>query len=95
MVKIKKKKRLNFDDAAKENIKEHNPNWPKNPDHSCRILITEDSGYGKMNSLFNLINDQPDIDKKFLYAKDPREAKYHIFLSITENNVFFIMQLAK
>ena len=29
-----------------------------------------------MNSLFNLINKEPDIDKIYLYAKDPYEAKY-------------------
>ena len=31
---------------------------------------------GKTNLLFNLISQQPDIDKKYLYAKDPYEAKY-------------------
>ena len=36
------------------------------------------SGSGKTNSLFNLINQQPDIDKIYLYAKDPYEAKYHL-----------------
>ena len=30
---------INFDDIKKENIKEHNPNWPETPDHPCRILI--------------------------------------------------------
>ena len=29
---------VNFDDIVKENIK-INPNWPKIPDHSYRILI--------------------------------------------------------
>ena len=28
-------------------------------------------GTGKTISLFNLINHQPDIDKIYLYAKDP------------------------
>ena len=31
---------INFDDGTKENIKEHNPNWPQIPDHPYRILIT-------------------------------------------------------
>ena len=31
---------IKCDDVTKENIKEHNPNWPKNPDHLHRILIT-------------------------------------------------------
>ena len=28
---------INFDDVTKENIKEHNPNWPKIPDHPKNI----------------------------------------------------------
>ena len=54
---------FNFDDAVKENIKEHNPNWPDIPDHQYRILIIGGSGSGKTNSLFNLINQK----KKFIY----------------------------
>ena len=34
---------INFNDAAKENTKKHNPNWPQIPDHQHRILITEGS----------------------------------------------------
>ena len=26
-------KMINFDDVVKENIKEHNPDWPQIPDH--------------------------------------------------------------
>ena len=33
-----------------------------------------------MNLLFNLINHQPDIDKTYLYAKDPYEAKYQFLI---------------
>ena len=33
------------------------------------------SGSGKTNSLLNLISQQPDIDKTYLYAKDPYGAK--------------------
>ena len=54
---------MNFDDITKETIKEHNPNWPEINDHLSRILIIEGSGSGKINSLFNLINQQSDIDK--------------------------------
>ena len=55
-------------------------NWPKIPDHSYRqISIIEDSGSGKTNSLFNQINQEPDIDKVYLYAKDLNEAKYPLF----------------
>ena len=34
------------------------------------------SGSVKTNSLFNLINQQPDIDKIYLLAKDLNEVKY-------------------
>ena len=35
------------------------------------ILIIADSGSGKTNSLFDLISHQRNIDKIYLYAKDP------------------------
>ena len=54
---------INFDDVTKENTKENHPNWPKIPDHPNKILIIGSSGSGKTNSLFNIINQQPDIDK--------------------------------
>ena len=69
------KKMINFHDIVKENIKKHNPNWPQIPDHPYKILIIGSSGSGKTNSLLNLINHQLDIDKIYLYAKDPYEAK--------------------
>ena len=59
-----------------ENIIEHNSKRPYIPDHPYRILIIGGSGSGKTNALLNLINNQPDIDKIYLYAKDPYEAKY-------------------
>ena len=67
---------INFYSVVKENIKEHNPNWQQIPDHPYRKLIIGGSGSGKTNSLFNLINQQPDIDKICLYAKHPYEAKH-------------------
>ena len=76
---------INFDDVTKENIKEHNPNWPQIPDHPYRILIIGGSGSGKTNSLFNLISQQPDIDKIYLYAKDPYEAKYQLLINKRES----------
>ena len=51
---------INFDDVVKENIKEHNPNWPQIPDHPYRTLR---------------INYTP-YDKIYLYAKDLNEAAY-------------------
>ena len=37
------------------------------------------------NSLFNLINQQPDIDKIYLYGKDPNEAKYQFLIKKCED----------
>ena len=54
---------INFNDFIKENIKEHNPNWPEILDHPYRILIIGGSGSRKANSLLNLINQQPNINK--------------------------------
>ena len=67
---------INFDDDTNETKSEHNLKWPYIPDHPCRILIIGGSGSGKRNALLNLINNQPNIDKIYLYAKDPYEAKY-------------------
>ena len=53
----------------KENIKEHNPNWPQIPDHPYRILKIPGSGSGKTNSLFNLTNQQLDIEKIYFVLK--------------------------
>ena len=71
--------------VVNQNIKEHNPNWPQIPDHPYRILIIGGSGPGKTKSLFNLINQQPDIDKTYLYAKDPYEAKYQFLIKKRED----------
>ena len=62
---------INSDDVTRENIKEHNANWPKIPDHLYIILIIGSSGSGKTNSLFNVINHQPHVDKIYLYARNP------------------------
>ena len=45
----------------------------------CRWFRT-----GKTNALLNLINNQPDIDKIYLYAKDPYEAKYQYLINKCE-----------
>ena len=72
---------INFDDVIKEETKGHNPNWLQILGHPYRILITGDSGSGKRNSLFNLIGQQPDIDRIYLYAKDLYEAKYKFLIN--------------
>ena len=74
-----------MDEVIKENIKEHNPNWPEIPDHPYMILVIGDSGSGKTNSIFNLINQQPDIGKIYLYAKYPSKAKYQSLINKRES----------
>ena len=66
---------INLDDIRNENNKKHNKKWPCIPDHMYRILIIGSSGSGKTNALINLINEQDDIDKLYLYAKDLSEPK--------------------
>ena len=75
---------INFDDYIGENKTKHNKNWPYTPDHPYIILIIDGSGSGKTNVLLNLIDNQPDIDKIYLFAKDPYEAKYQYLINIRE-----------
>ena len=35
--------------------------------------------------MLDLINNEPDIDQIFLYAKDPYEAKYQLLINKREN----------
>ena len=72
---------ISFDNVTKGNIKEHNPNQPQVHYYPYSILIIRESGYRKTNSLFNLINQQPDIDKLYLFAKDLYEAKYQFLIN--------------
>ena len=67
---------INFDDIVSENKTVHNKNWPCISDHPQRILIIGGSGSGKTNASINLIENQPDIDKIYLYSKDPYECRY-------------------
>ena len=76
---------INFDEYTNENKKEHNPNWPDIPDHPYRILTIGGSGSGKANALLNLIQNQPYIDKIYLCAKDPYEAKYQFLINKRES----------
>ena len=67
---------INFNDYTNKNRTKHNKNWLYIPDHPYRILIIGGSGSGKTNVLLKLIENQPDVEKIYLYAKDPYEAKY-------------------
>ena len=42
-------------------------------------------GSVKHNALLNLIINQPDIDKIYLYSKDPHESKYQLLIKKREN----------
>ena len=50
-----------------------------------RILIIGGSGSEKTTTLLNLKNREPDIDKIYLYAKEPQEAKYQCLINKREN----------
>ena len=73
---------INFD--VNENKTEHNKNWPYTLYHPYRILIIGGPGSAKTNVLLNLIENQPDIDKIYLYAKDPYESKYQYLINKRE-----------
>ena len=72
---------INFDDYVNKNKTKHNKNWPYIPDQPYRILIIGGSGSGKIILLLNLIENQLEIDKIYLYAKDPYEAKYQYLIN--------------
>ena len=67
-----------------DNYVNENKHWPYVPDHPYRILIIGGSGSGKTNLLLNLIENQPDIDEIYLYAKDPYKSKYQYLINERE-----------
>ena len=76
---------LQNDSIINENNKEHNEKWSYIPDHPHRTFITGGSGSGKINTLLNLINEQNDIDKIYLYTKDLSKPKYEFLIKKCEN----------
>ena len=77
---------INLDSITNGNNKEHNEKWPFISDHPHRMLMIGDSGSGKINALLNLIKEQDDVDKIYLYSKDLSEPEYE-FLIKTRKNV--------
>ena len=69
----------NYDQPVEIN---HNANWSCILDHPYRILIIGGSGSGKTNVLLNLIKHQrTDIDKIYLYVKDPFESNHQLLIN--------------
>ena len=75
---------INSDIYTNESKTKHNKNWSYIPDKAYGILIIGSSGSGKTNIFLNLIENQLDIDKIYLYAKDPYEAKYQYLINKRE-----------
>ena len=71
---------INLKSITNENNKKQNEKWPYIPDHPYRTIIIGGSGSGKTNTLINLINEQKDIDKIYLYMRDLSETKYEYLI---------------
>ena len=76
---------INLNSITNENNKEHNEKWPFIPDHPYRIIIIGGSGSRKTNALINLINEQNDIDKIYLYPRDLSKPKYEYLIKKHED----------
>ena len=50
-----------------------------------RILVIDDSGSRKKKALLNLIKEQNDIDKIYLYTKELVESKYEFLIRKRED----------
>ena len=71
---------FNLDEIVNDNNKVHNEKQPYIPEHPYWILINGGSGSRKTNTLLNLIGEQNNIDKMYLYAKDLSELKYEFLI---------------
>ena len=57
----------------------------KTTKNTIKNNLKNGSGSGKTNTLFNLIKEQDDIEKIYLYAKDLSEAKYEFLIKKCED----------
>ena len=76
---------INLDSITNENNKKQNGKWQYIPDHPYKIVIIGGFGSGKTNALINLINEQNDIGKIYLYARDLSEPKYEYLIKKRED----------
>ena len=76
-----------LDSITNKNNKKNNEKWTYIPDQPYRILIIEGSGSGKAKALINLIDEQNDFDKIYLYARDLSEPKYEYLIKKDKNVV--------
>ena len=52
---------------------------------NCWPYLLSSNIIGKKNALLNLINNEPDTDKIYWYAKDLYEAKYQLLINKRES----------
>ena len=76
---------INLGNITNESNKKRNEKWPYIPGHPYRIIIIGGSGSGKAKALINLINEQNDIEKIYLYARDLSEPKYEYLVKKRED----------
>ena len=76
---------FNLGSITNENNNKHNEKWPYIPDHPYKIITVGGSGSGKTNALINLINEQNDIYKIYLYWRDLSEPKYEYLIKKGED----------
>ena len=76
---------INLDSIRNENNKKHNEKRPCIPDHPYRIMVIGGSGSGKTKVLINLINEQNDLNKIYLYTRDLSEPKYEYLIKKRED----------
>ena len=73
------------DSITNKNNKQHNEKWPYIPDHPYRIFIAGGSGSVKTKGLSNLINEQDDIDKVYLYERDLSKPRHEYLIKKCED----------
>ena len=76
---------INQENITNDKKPNHNKYYLYIPDHSYRLVIIGGSGSGKTNALINLINEQNDIDKIYLYARDLSEPRYEYLIKKRED----------